>query len=615
MTKKNLHSIMLILFFCHSVCTAESSTLPLGGTVTPQGATFRVWAPHATAVSLKGDFDNGTPLPMEKENDGLFSVQVSGIHAGAHYSFAIKNGDQWLERMDPYGRQVDSSHSQSILVDPSTFVWSVPQFKKPTLSQAVIYELHVGNFNPNVSGLEGTFDSVRSKLDYLAGLGINYIELLPIEETVHRFELGYSASLPDTLEESYGAPDDLRRLVDEAHKKGIGVLIDIVHNHYSKKSALSCFDAPCGDSNGIYFYQGSHAFTQWGHPGPRPDYSNVQVRKFIEDNAMRLVDDYHVDGFRWDSVPDITQYLDYDPKTNVVSKNGVNPDGVSLMQTLNVRIHQAGALSFAEDFENNLMITRRVERGGLGFDSHWTHFAGVIHAIIEPEPKNIDIENVAKSIQDSINRVIFTESHDEVAKPPLKQRIPTLIDPNDPSSFDARKRSLLGAVLLMTSPGTPMIFQGQEFLENQDFDPQHIPLDWSKTEKFSGIVSAYEDLIALRTNKSGATSALMNGNVQFIQKNKKDKVIVFRRWDKETGNEIVVLANLGSRGFHKYESGVPTGGSWSVCFTSDDKRYSPDFGNWPEQKKITADNSRYNGQNYSLSMMLAPFSAVILCHE
>src|SRR5262249_27075110 len=152
--------------------------------------------------------------------------------------------------------------------------------------------------------------------------------------------------------------------------------------------------------------------------------------------------------------------------------------------------------------------------------------------------------------------------------------------------------SLLGAALVMTAPGIPMIFQGQEFLEDKDFAfPMGTPLDWNYAERFSGIWAAYHDLITLRKSDP----ALMDENIQVYHQNNQAKVLAFRRWDPKTAHRLVVLANLGQQSFTDYQIGLPNGGAWYVQFSSDDRKYSEDFGGVPTQRVLRAKTSPYDG--------------------
>ena len=210
----------------------------------------------------------------------------------------------------------------------------------------MIYELHVGSFNP-----PGTSRSVIDKLDHLKDLGINMIELMPVNQYTRPLDWGYSLAGPYAIHAGYGAPDDLKALIDAAHARGIGVLLDVVHNHYSDKNLLNCFDGSCTGVGGPYFYASRDRWTKFG---PRPDYGQAEVRSFILDNVVELQSEFHLDGFRWDAVRYIRQFIDArsgDAGAVTEIDEGKNADGWSLLQEINQRLHQRETFQIAEDFD------------------------------------------------------------------------------------------------------------------------------------------------------------------------------------------------------------------------------------------------------------------------
>jgi 1,4-alpha-glucan branching enzyme len=208
-----------------------------------------------------------------------------------------------------------------------------------------------------------------------------------------------------------------------------------------------------------------------------------------------------------------------------------------------------------------------------------------------------------------LGRVIYTESHDEVANG--KQRIPEMIWPGNAGSYYSKKRSTLGAAIVMTAPGIPMMFQGQEFLEDgyfQDGDP----LDWSKTQTFSGILKMYKDLVALRRDQQGTTRGLRGNNVNVFHINDNDKVIAFHRWDQGgAGDDVVVVANFSNKAFASYDIGFPRGGTWNVRFNGDWKGYDSEFNDTPSNS-ANASSGGKDGLGYSGTIGIGPYSAVIL---
>lgn len=204
--------------------------------------------------------------------------------------------------------------------------------------------------------------------------------------------------------------------------------------------------------------------------------------------------------------------------------------------------------------------------------------------------------------------MIYTESHDEVANG--KARVPQEIDPADPTGYYAQKRSTLGAGLVFTSPGIPMIFQGQEFLEGGWFRDD-VALDWDRNEEFHGIVRLYRDLIRLRLNRDGNTAGLTGQGLRIIHNNDPEDVIAFQRWrDHGPGDDVVVVANLSHAARSHYRIGMPAIGEWRLLFNSDAKVYSDAFGDH-RSGDLLAGEDDYDQMDASAEITIGPYSLLI----
>ncbi|MGZ3440075.1 MAG: alpha-amylase family glycosyl hydrolase, partial [Polyangia bacterium] len=213
----------------------------MGGQLTPTGASFRVWAPDANGVTVTGDFDGwGTTHALTKTAGNVWVGDVDGAQAGQRYRYLVSQGGQTLTRSDPRARGLDDAAGKSVLVDTS-YAWQSAPFASPDFDHQLIYELHIGTFNVRPGEPRGTYRSAIDRLDALAALGVNMIELLPIAEFPGDRSWGYNPAGSFAVESSYGTPDDFRALVDAAHARGIGVLLDVVHNHYDD-TLLHCWD-------------------------------------------------------------------------------------------------------------------------------------------------------------------------------------------------------------------------------------------------------------------------------------------------------------------------------------------------------------------------------------
>jgi 1,4-alpha-glucan branching enzyme len=593
-----------------------SSRAGMGAIPYDGGTAFRVWAPFADGVQVAGTFNgwSATTDPLASEQNGYWSVDVQGAGPGDEYKYVIRNGERSLWRIDPYARDVTSSIGNTIITR-AHFEWEEDGYASPPWNELVIYELHVGTFNRRPGDRPGSFRTIIRKLDYLRDLGVNAIEVMPSMEFATDFSWGYNPAHLFAIESAYGGPRGLKRLVRSAHARGMAVLFDTVYNHFGPDDLdLWQFDGWSENGlGGIYFYNDHRAWTEWGHT--RPDYGRPEVRQFIRDNALYWLEDFRLDGLRWDATAKIRNiYGHEDPAHDL-------PDGWSLMRRINDEVdrRQPWKIQIAEDLRDNERVTRDTAEGGAGFDTQWD--AGFVHpvraALIAPDDGARDMASIRRAIEhryggDAFRRVVYTESHDEVANG--KSRVPTEIWPGSPTSWASRKRSTLGAVLVMTAPGIPMIFQGQEFLEELWFHDEH-PLDWDRAERFAGIVNLYRDLIRLRRNWYDTTRGLRGQHVNVFHVNDADKLIGFHRWDRGgPGDDVVVVANFANRGYGAYALGFPRPGAWRVRFNSDWSGYDPDFGNHFSYD-AWAEPAARDGLPCGGTIGVGPYSAILLSQE
>lgn len=533
--------------------TPVVSTHPGMGAILYSGGTaFRVWAKFAEKIYVVGEFNNWseTANPLASEGNGYWSVDVSGAKEGQQYRYLIHSPflDKPHYRTDPYAEQVDKESGNSY-ISSSEFDWGTNHFKMPSWNELVIYELHVGSFyDLNNHDIPGDFADIISKLDYLQELGINAIELLPISGFPGKTSLGYNPALPFDIKSSYGTKRDFKNFIKTVHAKGIALLLDVVFSHWGPEDldkALWQIDGwSQNNGGGIYFYNDWRRQTDFGD---RPDFGRPEVRQYIRDNLQMWLNQYRVDGLRFDSTGNIRNVCDKnnDPAHDL-------PDGWSLMQWLNDEINsrQPWKITIAEDLKGNEWITKDTGSGGAGFDSQWdSSFYWAIHkALVNSSDEGRDMYSIKNAIEqgfgtNALTRIIFTESHDEVAEINHKVRLPEAIDPAHADSWFAKKRSTLGAVVTLTSPGIPMIFMGQEFLSWGSWHDSK-PMDWNNLSKFGGIHDLYQRLIRLRRNWDNNTRGLQGQHVNVFHVNDKDKAIAFHRWDNGgAGDDVVVVLN------------------------------------------------------------------------
>jgi 1,4-alpha-glucan branching enzyme len=563
--------------------TATSQTAKqaaMGAVPLDKGTDFRVWAPNASAVYVTGTFNDWADpgAPLVEEDGGNWSAHVEGASAGDLYKYRLTNGDQTLLKVDPRARKVCPETNNGVIYRDD-FDWQDVRYETPVLNEIVLYELHVGTFSGGKNGRHGTFEDVIRRLPYLRDLGVNAIELLPPTEFPGETSWGYNPSHPYAVEADYGGPDGLKKLIRESHRHGIAVILDVVYNHFGPDQLdLWQFDGWSENGlGGIYFYNDWRAETPWGET--RPDYGREEVRQYLRDNAMMWIEEFKADGLRLDAVSYIRRSKGVGPQESVDLA-----EGWQMLQWINkdLKLHSPRIISIAEDLGNSAALTAWVEEGGAGFDTQWdAAFVNPVRAVLEgPSDEHRDIGAMVSAIfpagqGDAFRRVIYSESHDEVANG--KQRLVSEIDPGDPSSVWAKRRALQAAGIVLTSPGVPMLFQGQEILEDGWFDDRE-NLDWEKLRRFKGIQRAFRDLIALRRNLSGVTKGLSGQNVDVFHRNPDAKVLAWNRWhDGGPRDSTVVVLNLAATAHEFYEITLPAGGDWKVRFNADWTGYSHDF--------------------------------------
>ena len=411
---------------------------------------LRVWAPHAERVEVvSGD----QRIPLEREDRGWFS----GDHDLADYMLSLDGGEP---RPDPRsGWQPHGVHGPSRVVDHASFDWSDGSWAGFPLREALIYELHVGTFTP-----EGTFDSAIEKLDHLVSLGVNAVELMPVNEFPGDRGWGYDGVDLYAPHHAYGGPVGLKRLVDACHSNGLAVIQDVVYNHLG----------PAGNylrEFGPYFTD--RYGTPWGDAVNLDDRGSTEVRNFFIENALGWLDDYHCDGLRLDAVHAI-----YDQSaTHFLEELSLRVD------ELEERLGRPLWL-VAESDLNDPRVVRPRDSGGFGIDAQWSddlHHS--LHAALTGETTGYysdfgGITDIAKALRQAFvydgihsdfrgrvhgsspegldgDRFLgYLQTHDQVGNRAMGERTSALLD------VDLLK---VGAALVLTSPFVPMLFQGEEW--------------------------------------------------------------------------------------------------------------------------------------------------------
>jgi 1,4-alpha-glucan branching enzyme len=591
--------------------SAKTRIQGMGAIPHPGGVAFRVWAPHAQQVSVIGSFNGwgSDKHPMQAEENGYWYADAADAHVGDQYKFLLSTAQGEFKRIDPYAREVTSSAGNAIIHDRN-FDWQGDDFQLAPWNELIIYELHVGTFNGQEDSNDpGTFPSVSARLGHLKKLGVNAIQIMPVGEFGGELSWGYNPAHIFSVEIDYGGALAFKKFIKRAHQEGIAVVLDVVYNHLGPGDLdLWQFDGWSENNRGgIYFYNDERAITPWGET--RPDYGRGEVRQYILDNIFMWLEEYHVDGIRFDC----TQFI----RTIDGTRDHDLPEGWSLLQWINSQVSEKfpGRITIAEDLQNYHLLTRDVGSGGAGFGSQWD--AMFVHpirqAVITAEDEQRSLAAIRDALcyrynDDAFDRVIYSESHDEVANG--QARVPQEVNPNDPKGWYAKKRSTLAAAMVFTAPGIPMLFQGQEFLEGGWFRDT-VPVDWDQRDEFHGIVRLYRDLIRLRLNREGFTRGLCGQFTQVYHLHDERKVIALHRWDRGgPADDVVVIANFSHEPQDGYVIGFPAAGTWKLRFNSDWQGYSDDFQNYPSTNVI-AEAGEYDGFPFHAAFSIGSYSVLI----
>jgi 1,4-alpha-glucan branching enzyme len=575
-----------------------------------------VWAPNAVTVSVEGDFNNWSQsaTPLTAEGNGNWSNDVPGALVDQTYRYVISSpGFPTVTRRDPYSRvvtQADYNLGNSIIYDTSAYQWISPPFTALPAKSLMVYEMEIGTFAGQAGGGAGTFQSAIARLGSVASLGFNAVEVMPVSENPPPSSIGYGPSDQLAVEnETYGGPDNFKAFVDACHAAGLAVILDIVHNHWGPWDlSTNQFDGwhTTQYPGGIYFYDSANWNSPWG---PRPNYSSANVAQYILDSLTMWIAEYRIDGFRWDSVSNIY---------NTNSGTGTYlPDGFALLQNANLQnTNQNPAfINIAEDLTGNPVVTAPSSQGGAGFASQWNgNFVSNMRTqLTQASDSSVNMAAVASAISMAFNgsyleNVNCTESHNEVSG--SGQRLTTLIDAGDPTGWLSLKKSTLGAAILFTSPGIPMIFQGQEFVENEPL-AVNMPLQWKLATQFAGIRKLWATLAAARKNNSGHTPNLAGDGLNIYQVDNTNKFLAYQRFDSQSPGAVVVAANFTGTTKTNFRVGLPAAGVWTTRFNSDSKAYSSTFSG-AGSATVKATGAAYSGMPFSGSLTIGPYTLMIL---
>jgi len=425
------------------------------------GTSFRVWCPQSRQVCVVLE-QTGKEILLEDEGNGYFSGFAEFAKAGMRYRFRLDSGCY----PDPASRfQPEGPHGPSEIIDPASFSWTDVKWHGVPREGQIIYELHVGTFTP-----EGTWKAAAAQLNELADLGITVIEVMPVAEFTGQRGWGYDGVDFFAPTRCYGRPEDFRNFVNEAHGNGLGVILDVVYNHFG----------PDGNYLGAFSknYLSSAHTSEWGDALNYDGEESAEVRRFILTNAAYWIEEFHLDGLRLDAIDQIFD----DSQEHIVAE---------IAKTVRRAGGARDTLIVGENESQNSGLVRASSKGGLGLDALWNddfHHAAIVAMTGRNEAYYTDYHGSPQEFisaskwgflyqgqyyvwqknrrgspsldLDSSCFVTFIQNHDQIANSLWGKRIHVL-------TGSALLRAMTAFLLL--SPGTPMLFQGQEFASSAPF--------------------------------------------------------------------------------------------------------------------------------------------------
>lgn len=513
---------------------------------------FSLFAPNNKAANLIGDFSEWKEIEMEKSDDGFFRTSVKLADGAYQYKFNIQSKswfyaeDEWQTVNDPYATDVDRETGNSILrvkdghkiVDE--YEWKHDFTYLPNNYQIVIYELHVGDFSggENDPFNRGKYPNVVEKLDYLAELGVNTIELMPVKESPGENNWGYSPVNYFATDSKYGTTDQLKQLIDECHGLGIRVIADGVYNHASTENPLTQID-----HDYWFHHDPKDPDENWG---PEFNYelfdanhNSYPARKFILDSIHFWINEYHIDGIRYDAA---RQLGNFEAMRDFVQ---ITRESSPMKPFFNV----------AEYIPTNPIIT--APKGPM--DACWND-SFMFPVVNFLKSGALNLEEIKNAIDckrlgftDAISVVNYLSNHDQ-------NRLMKILGENGILGAEAFRRAKFGAVILFAAVGIPMIWMGEEFGEYAELREEVNKINWTLLENDENkqLFEHYKTLINLRKTHP----ALQTPNVSFFHEDAETGVLGFLRYTDD-GQLIVVILNLSGKALENYAiNSFPENGEW-----------------------------------------------------
>ncbi len=584
---------------------------------------FRVWAPHAMAIYVIGDFNdwNEDASPMYKISDGgVWEAYVEGVKNFQAYKFLVYTPDGFKNyKADPYAIHAETRPGTASKIFEGNYKWRDSSWIKKRRESSVykspvnIYEVHLGSWKMFEDGNNLSYRHLAKELvGYVKNMGYTHVELMPVAEHPFDGSWGYQVTGYFAVTSRYGTPDDFKYFVDECHKAGIGVIVDWVPAHFPKDAhGLAEFDGEaCYEYKDIR--KGEHL--QWGTKVF--DFGRNEVQSFLVSNACFWFDEYHIDGLRVDAVASML-YLDYgrDDGQWIANENGGNEnlEAVAFMKLLNETVftEHGDVMMIAEESTAWPMVSKPVYMGGLGYNFKWN--MGWMNDIL----RYFSLDGIYKKYNHDLitfsffyafsENFVLPISHDEVVhgKCSLINKIPG----NYNEKF-AGVRAFLG--YMYAHPGKKLLFMGTEFGQFIEWDYKK-GLDW--------ILLDYEMHVLLQDyarelNKFYKKNSPLweidyswEGFKWVVSDDNDNSVIAFVR-SNEAGDKLLAVCNFTPIARHSYKIGVPDADSYEIVFNSDNAK----FGGTGERIKKTykVNKGMMHGFNNYIELSLPPMTTLYL---
>ncbi len=540
---------------------------------------FKLFAPYNQAASLITSFSNWQEISMQKGEDGYFRVNVDLEDGIYQYKFRVQSRSHflqpnaWVEINDPYMMEMDLHskngivHVKSSQLVRDTYVWKHDDKELPANHELVMYEMHIADFVGGEIDKPDKFKRAIAKLDYLADLGVNAIELMPITEYAGNYRWGYLVRYYFAPESSYGTPEDLKHFIDECHARGIRVILDGIFNHTDEQSPLLFIDRDYW-----YYHDRHYPDDNANYWGPEFNYEVYDEKldikpawKFFGDVVRYWIEEYHIDGIRYDAVRQLCNY--------------------DFFRWLIQEAEQAAGAKPFYHIAEHIPDTSDIVQPNGPFEGCWHEsFRYFVKDALVGEP--VELAKLQEAIDarqqgyDRLTNVInYLATHD---------REHMIVELGDRGIFDqpAYQRVKLGVVLQMTAPGIPLLWMGDEFGQashKTEVTTIPNPLDWLLLDHDlnQDLFKFYQRLIALRRE----TVALLSSDIEFFHTNPDDRVLAYVRWH-EAGSRVVVIANFSDQNLAGYTmENFPADGTWAEAIAqtnieAKDGKLTTDLGAW-----------------------------------